>query len=128
MFAVLKDAGLSGPPKRMRIGAVVDQPSSALRPAWLGIRPFAGWMLIVPSVVPEKYRSFGNGKMPCAGWNSAAVAAGVGGAVVPGGAPLPVVGSVGLTSGVLPVELEQPAATSTAAEISTAAISLFMSS
>src|SRR6185436_3400943 len=64
--------------------------------------------------------------MPCAGWYSAAVAAGVGGAEVPGGAPLPVVGSVGLTSGELPGELEQPAATRTAAEIMTAAISLFI--
>src|SRR5881628_3861665 len=64
--AAEKDVASRGPPKRMRIGAVVDQPSSALIPTWFGIRPLAGWMLSVPSVVPEKYRSLGHGKMPCA--------------------------------------------------------------
>ena len=49
--------------------------------------------------------------MPCAGWNSAAVAAGVGAIAPPAGLPLPVVGSVGPTSGGLPTELEQPAVT-----------------
>src|SRR5262245_37373800 len=110
----------------MRIGAVVDQPSRAFRPTWLGIRPLAGWMLIVPSVVPEKYRSNGKGKMPCAGWYSAAFAAGVVGVMVPEPGRLPVVGSVGVTSGELPDELEQPAATNAAADINTAAISLFI--
>src|SRR5436190_6350544 len=126
MVAALNEAGFSGPPKRMRIGPVVDQPSSAFRPAWLGMRPFAGWMLMVPSVVPEKYRSFGNGKMPCAGWYSAAVAAGVEAAAPPEGLPLPTVGSVGVTSGGLSTELEQPAVTITARAV--AAISLFMRS
>src|SRR5215217_1619561 len=84
-------------------------------------------MLIVPSVVPEKYRSLGKGKMPCAGWNKAAVAAGVT-APPPPGLRLPAVGSVGLTSGEFPVELEQPAAVSAATSTTAAADSLFMSS
>src|SRR6187549_3470790 len=107
MLAAENDVASSAPPKRTRMGAVVDQPSSALRPTWFGMRPLAGWMLIVPSVVPEKYRSFGSGKMPCAGWKSAAVTAGAGGVLEPPeGLPLPVVGSVGFTSGPLPAELE----------------------
>src|SRR5262245_19353033 len=121
----------------MRIGAVVDQPSSALRPTWFGMSAFAGWMLIVPSAVPEKYRSFGNGNTPWAGWNITAVAAVVV-AGVPPGTPLPVRGSVAVTSGGFPAELEQPATTiiartavataGRAAMRLTAAESLFMSS
>src|SRR6187551_2623022 len=126
MVAALNEAGFNGPPKRMRIGPLVDQPSSAFRPTWLGMRPFAGWMLMVPSVVPEKYRSFGNGKMPCAGWNSAAVAAGAEAVEPPEGLPLPTVGTVAVTSGGLSTELEQPAVTITARAV--AAISLFMRS
>src|SRR5689334_12196865 len=125
MLAALNVAGSSAPPNRMRMGAVVDQPSSALRPAWFGIRPLAGWMLTVPSVVPPKYRSFGKGKTPCAGWNSAAVGAAVV-PVPPGGRPLPVVGSVGFTSGELLAELEQPAMTNAPTKIITAADSLFI--
>src|SRR3954463_12020784 len=108
------------------MGAVVDQPSSALSPTWLGMSPLAGWMFMVPSVVPEKYRSFGKGKMPCAGWNSAAVAAGAGGADAPLGLPLPAVGLVGPTSGELPAELEQPATAIAATNATMAAVSLFM--
>src|SRR5262245_33161077 len=126
MFAALNDAAFSGPPKRTRITPVVDQPSSALRPAWFGIRPLAGWMLMVPSVVPAKYRSFGKGKMPCAGWNRAAVTAGVAGAAVLGPGRLPEAGFVSVTVGGLSTELEQPAATSAPARITTAADSLFM--
>ena len=118
MFAVLNEAGLSGPPKRMRIGAVVDQPSSELSAAWFGIRPFAGWILRVPSVVPPKYRSLGNGKIPCAGWNKAAVAlpwravsCSRRQAVALGRIRWPHVGE-------LSTELEQPAAIRTAAKIS----------
>src|SRR6185295_1421714 len=125
MLAGLNEEGSSAPPKRMRIGAVVDQPSSALRLAWLGIRPFAGWMLMVPSVVPPKYRSFGNGKTPCVGWNNAAVAA-AGVFPPPGGRPLPEVGLVGPTSGELLAELEQPAVTNAPTKIITAADSLFI--
>src|SRR5690349_17701736 len=126
MVAALNEAGFNAPPKRMRIAEVVDQPSSAFRPTWLGIRPLAGWMLIVPSVVPAKYRSKGKGKMPCAGWYNAAFAAGVLGVMVPEPGRLPVAGLVGVTSGGLPDELEQPAAMITAAEINMAAISLFI--
>ncbi len=88
--------------------------------------PFAGWMLIVPSVVPEKYRSFGKGNTPCAGWNNAAVGVGVYGAALPEPGRLPEVGSVGVTLGGLSTELEQPAANSAAAQITPAANSLFM--
>src|SRR6476659_8498440 len=108
------------------MGAVVDQPSSALMPTWFGISPLAGWMFSVPSVVPEKYRSFGQGKMPCAGWNNAAVTAGAGGDVEPFGLPLPAVGSVGPTTGELPTELEQPAIAIAATNTTAAAVSLFM--
>src|SRR5262245_14807684 len=125
MFAALNEAGSSAPPKRIRIGAVVDQPSSALSPAWFGIRPFAGWMLMVPSVVPPKYRSLGKGKTPCVGWNNAAVGAATT-AVPPAGRPLPLVGVVGPTSGELFTELEQPAVTNAPTKIITAADSLFI--
>src|SRR5687768_2492383 len=64
--------------------------------------------------------------MPCAGWYNAAVTAGAGAVDPPAGLPLPVVGTVGPTSGGLSTELEQPAVTMTASAV--AAISLFMSS
>src|SRR5262245_14258831 len=90
------------------------------------MRPFSCLILMVPSVVPEKYRSNGKGKMPCAGWYSAAVTAGVVGVPVELPGRLPVAGLVGVTSGGLPAELEQPVATSAAARITPAASSLFM--
>src|SRR5882757_1099878 len=93
----VKDAGLRGPPKRARITAVVEKPSSALIAAWFGISAFSGWMFSVPSVDPAKYRSVGYGRMPANGWNSAAVGAwGVIG-VTPAGLPLPLAVSVGPT-------------------------------
>src|ERR1700738_3432974 len=59
MGAAVKEAGFSAPPKRSRITAVVEKPSSALIAAWLGISAFAGWIFKVPSVEPKKYRSVG---------------------------------------------------------------------
>ncbi len=52
--AAVKEAGLSAPPKRARITAVVENPSSALIAVWFGSSAFAGWMFSVPSVEPEK--------------------------------------------------------------------------
>jgi len=65
--AAVKEAGLSAPPKRSRITAVVEKPSSAFTAAWLGMSAFAGWMFSVPSVEPAKYRSVGYGSTPAAG-------------------------------------------------------------
>src|SRR5580700_6295544 len=91
--AAVKEAGLSAPPKRSRITALVEKPSSALTAAWLGIRAFAGWMLRVPSVEPAKYRSVGYGNTPAAGWNSAVLEVGCSGGVEPPGLPLSTVRS-----------------------------------
>jgi hypothetical protein len=57
--AAVKDAGFSAPPKRSRITAVVEKPSSALIAVWFGSSALAGWILSVPSVEPAKYRSVG---------------------------------------------------------------------
>src|SRR5688572_7144951 len=64
--------------------------------------------------------------MPWAGWKSAAVTAGAGGAPPPAGLPLPAVGSVGPTSGLFSTELEQPPTAIAATKMTTAAVSLFM--
>jgi hypothetical protein len=74
-FAV-KEAGSTDPLKRARMTAVVEKPSSVLTAACPGGSAFSGWILSVPSVEPAKYRSVGYGRMPCRGWNSAAVAEG----------------------------------------------------
>ena len=111
------------------MGAVVDQPSSALRPDL--VRDQAVGRLDVDravggarevQIVREREDALrgleqgrGGGGRRSAWWR-------------PAGLPLPVVGSVGVTSGGLPAELEQPAAKTAAAKITAAANSLFMSS
>src|SRR6266849_11082768 len=85
----VNEVGSRGPPKRARMTAVVEKPSSALTAAWFGISAFAGWMFSVPSVEPAKYRSVGYGRMPCRGWNRAAVGACGVIAAAPAGLPFP---------------------------------------
>src|SRR5215469_2322190 len=82
-------AGLIGPPKVVRITPLTEKPSSPLIAAWLGMAAFGGWMLMVPSVEPAKYRSVGYGRTPAEGWNSAVLVEGAAGGVAPPGLPLP---------------------------------------